>query len=201
MKKKETKKALKDRHQDDVVRPQILRKWKEQYRLLCLIRARLLRDRAELIEDSRYPVGIDGIHMADLATDEFERDIDLSLLSAEEDALFEIDEAMRRIERGSYGVCELTGKPIPLSRLRAIPWTRFTADAEEELERQGTVSRATLGKLGRVEIEPAALDSGLELMQAPQKAVPPPPLEKLEEIVRPTTDEEEAGGSINKRDR
>jgi RNA polymerase-binding transcription factor DksA len=89
------------------------------------------------------------MHMADLATDEFQRDLALSLLSSEEDALFQVEEAMRRIELGSYGVCELTRKPIPLARLRAIPWTRFTAEAELELERLGAVDKAHLGKLGR----------------------------------------------------
>jgi RNA polymerase-binding transcription factor DksA len=49
----------------------------------------------------------------------------------------EVNEALSRIEQGTYGRCELTGKPIPADRLGAIPWTRFTAEAEAQLEREG----------------------------------------------------------------
>jgi RNA polymerase-binding transcription factor DksA len=49
----------------------------------------------------------------------------------------EVNEALSRIERGTYGRCELTGKPIPADRLDAIPWTRFTAEAEAQLESEG----------------------------------------------------------------
>ncbi|MBV9999423.1 MAG: TraR/DksA C4-type zinc finger protein [Verrucomicrobia bacterium] len=49
----------------------------------------------------------------------------------------EVNEALGRIEGGTYGRCELTGKPIPAERLDAIPWTRFTAEAEAQLEREG----------------------------------------------------------------
>jgi RNA polymerase-binding transcription factor DksA len=150
----------------------------------------LLGDRRELIEDSKYPIGVDGMHMADLASDEFERDLDLSLLSAEEDALFEVVEAMRRIESGSYGVCEVTGKPIPLARLRAIPWTRFTAEAELELERLGAVDKAHLGKLRRVEIEPTALSRELERIQPSETEISAQSLEKLAESIEPASDEE-----------
>jgi RNA polymerase-binding transcription factor DksA len=83
--------------------------------------------------------------MADAATDEFDRDLALGQLAAKQDALYEIDEAIRRLEHNLYGICEITGKPIPLSRLAAIPWTRFTEEAEEELERQGAVSHPRLG--------------------------------------------------------
>lgn len=49
----------------------------------------------------------------------------------------EVNEALSRIERGTYGRCELTGKLIPADRLDAIPWTRFTAEAEARLEGEG----------------------------------------------------------------
>jgi DnaK suppressor protein len=49
----------------------------------------------------------------------------------------EVNEALSRIEQGTYGRCELTGKPIPADRLDAIPWTRFTAEAEAQLESEG----------------------------------------------------------------
>jgi RNA polymerase-binding transcription factor DksA len=52
----------------------------------------------------------------------------------------EVNEALGRIEHGTYGRCELTGKPIPADRLDAIPWTRFTAEAEAQLEKEGQAS-------------------------------------------------------------
>jgi RNA polymerase-binding transcription factor DksA len=60
----------------------------------------------------------------------------LSLISSEQNALFEIDRAIRRIREGTYGICEATGKPIPADRLEAVPWTRFARDVEEKLERE-----------------------------------------------------------------
>ena len=49
----------------------------------------------------------------------------LSLLSQEQDALYEIDEALKRIEQGTYGICELCNKPILHARLEAIPFAWF----------------------------------------------------------------------------
>ena len=82
--------------------------------------------------------------MADAGTDSFDRDFALSRASSEQDAVYEIDEAMMRIRRGTYGICELTGKPIERHRLEAIPWTRFSAEAEKLLEKEGQIHRARL---------------------------------------------------------
>jgi len=83
--------------------------------------------------------------MADAGTDSFDRDLALGMLSHEQDAVYEIEEALIRIRNGTYGVCELTGKRIPAARLEAIPWTRFTAHAETTLEKKGGFQRARLG--------------------------------------------------------
>jgi RNA polymerase-binding transcription factor DksA len=83
--------------------------------------------------------------MADAGTDEFDRDFALGMLSSEQDALYEIDEAINRIRDGTYGKCELTGKPIEAARLDAIPWTRFSAAAEKQLEREGLLRKTRLG--------------------------------------------------------
>ena len=60
----------------------------------------------------------------------------LSLISSEQNALYEIDHAIRRIRDGTYGFCEATGKPIDSARLEAVPWTRFAREVEEQLERE-----------------------------------------------------------------
>lgn len=65
------------------------------------------------------------------------RDVAFARAMTYNELIQEVNEALGRIERGTYGRCELTGKPIPAERLDAIPWTRFTAEAEAHLERQG----------------------------------------------------------------
>jgi RNA polymerase-binding transcription factor DksA len=74
------------------------------------------------------------MHMADAGTDSFDRDLILGLASFEQEALYEVDAALKRIEDGTYGVCELTGRPIPWDRLEALPWTRFSIETETELQ-------------------------------------------------------------------
>lgn len=75
-----------------------------------------------------------GQHMADAGTDTFDRDFALSLLSSEQDALFEIEEAIQRIINGNYGVCEITGVPISKERLKAVPFTRYSLEGQRQLE-------------------------------------------------------------------
>jgi RNA polymerase-binding transcription factor DksA len=89
--------------------------------------------------------------MADSGTDNFDRDFALSLLSSDQDAIYEIEEALKRIEKNTYGICELTQKQIPKLRLAAIPWTRFTVEAQAQLEREGALRQRRLGQLGTVD--------------------------------------------------
>src|SRR5438552_4339705 len=95
-----------------------------------------LRSRAEGSEASAF-----GMHQADAGSDAYDRDFALSLLSQEQDALYEIDEALKRIELGTYGKCEMSGKPIPRARLEAIPFARFTVECQSQLEKQSKASR------------------------------------------------------------
>jgi len=95
-----------------------------------------LRSRAEGSEASAF-----GMHQADGGSDAYDRDFALSLLSQEQDALYEIDQALKRIELGTYGICEMSGKPIPHARLEAIPFARFTVECQWQLEKQNKASR------------------------------------------------------------
>jgi len=95
-----------------------------------------LRSRAEGSEASAF-----GMHQADAGSDAYDRDFALSLLSQEQDALYEIDQALKRIELGTYGKCEMSGKPIPHARLEAIPFARFTVECQSQLEKQNRTSR------------------------------------------------------------
>src|SRR5213594_598659 len=95
-----------------------------------------LRSRADGSEASAF-----GMHQADAGSDAYDRDFALSLLSQEQDALYEIDQALKRIELGTYGICEMSGKPIPHARLEAIPFARFTVECQSQLEKQNKASR------------------------------------------------------------
>ena len=95
-----------------------------------------LRSRAEGSEASAF-----GMHQADAGSDAYDRDFALSLLSQEQDALYEIDEALKRIEVGTYGKCEMSGKSIPHARLEAIPFARFTVECQSQLEKQSKATR------------------------------------------------------------
>jgi RNA polymerase-binding transcription factor DksA len=89
-----------------------------------------LRSRPEGNDGSAF-----GMHQADAGSDAYDKDFALSLLSQEQDALYEIEEALKRIEAGTYGLCEMTGKPIMIARLEALPFARYTVECQAELER------------------------------------------------------------------
>lgn len=89
-----------------------------------------LRSRPEGSEASAF-----GQHQADAGSDAYDKDFALSLLSQEQDALYEIEEALKRIDAGTYGVCEISGKPIHHARLEALPFARLTVECQAEYER------------------------------------------------------------------
>lgn len=125
--------------------------WQGFYQNLLDLRDQLLHQMSGLAKESAQEMPGYSLHMADSGTDNFDRDFALSLLSADQDSVYEIEEALKRIERKTYGICELTGKTIPKSRLEAIPWTRFTVEAQAQLEKDGMLKSRRLGALGSVD--------------------------------------------------
>ena len=100
-----------------------------------------LRSRAEGSEASAF-----GMHQADAGSDAYDRDFALSLLSKEQDALYEIEQALKRIEIGTYGICEMCDKPISQARLEAMPFARFTVECQSKLrEAKQSVPGAAIG--------------------------------------------------------
>ena len=125
--------------------------WQKYCQRLMELREQLHRQMNGLAKESAQELPGYSLHMADSGTDNFDRDFALSLLSSDQDAVYEIEEALKRIEKKTYGVCELTGKTIPKSRLEAIPWTRFTVEAQAQLEREGALKSRRIGQLGTVD--------------------------------------------------
>src|SRR5262249_15056979 len=121
-------------------------KWRAHYKRLTNLRDSLLRRQSDLNRDALEEQPNFSIHMADTRNCEYDRDFALGMLSSEQDALYQIEGALDRIRNGTYGICELTGKPIEPARLEAIPWTRFSLAAEARLEKDGVLRRARLGE-------------------------------------------------------
>ncbi len=90
---------------------------------------------SETIRNENGDASAFGMHQADAGSDAYDRDFALSLLGKEQDALYEINEALKRIETGTYGLCEGTGVNIPEERLEAMPFARFSVTYQEKLER------------------------------------------------------------------
>ena len=126
-------------------KPRVPLKWREHYQHLVELRDNLAQRQADLAKDALEESPTFSSHMADAGTDAYDRDFALGLLSSEQDAVYEIEEALNRIRTGRYGICESTGKPIEAARLAAIPWTRFSTKAEQQLEHDGEVRRTRLG--------------------------------------------------------
>jgi RNA polymerase-binding transcription factor DksA len=103
------------------------------------------------VKDDAGDLSSYGQHMADAGTDTFDRDFALSLVSNEQEALSEIEAAIKRILDGSYGICEITAKPISKERLLAVPFTRYSAEAQKQIERNRHHSRTQAGIFGEGE--------------------------------------------------
>lgn len=77
-----------------------------------------------------------GQHQGDAGSDAYDRDFALSVLAKEQDALYEIEQALRRIQAGSYGICEISSRKIPQARLEAIPFARLTVECQAQWEKE-----------------------------------------------------------------
>lgn len=119
-------------------------KWRRYHKLLLDARSKLQAVLARHTDEALKKSGKDDAgdlsgysqHLADAGTDTADRDFALNLISSEQAQIKEIDDALERMRQGSYGVCEITGRPIPPSRLSSVPHTRYSIEGQKELERQ-----------------------------------------------------------------
>lgn len=75
-------------------------------------------------------------HMADVATDTYDREFSLGLASNERTFIYELDDALKKIEDGTYGVCEDCKAPISKTRLKAVPYARLCVKCQEKKEKK-----------------------------------------------------------------
>jgi len=102
----------------------------KQFRqLLITERAKCAAEIRSIAEDaSKSPREASGdlsaytVHMADMSADTYERELSMSIISSEQEILYQIDDALKRLDDGSYGICQQCNRPIVMSRLRAVPY-------------------------------------------------------------------------------
>ena len=75
-------------------------------------------------------------HLADTATETYDRELDYTLEENSEHVLAEIEAALKRVEEGTYGICSNCGKEIPGERLEALPWATLCIGCQRDLERR-----------------------------------------------------------------
>jgi len=116
----------------------IPKKWKKYYKLLLNLRQHVSDEldlhTSDTLQHASRDEG-DRKLEADAGTDAFDRDFALSLVSSEQEALNEVEEAILRIKEGTYGVCEVTGKTISKDRLAAVPFARYSVEGQAEFEK------------------------------------------------------------------
>ena len=109
-------------------------KWQWHLHTLLRLRSRLQRQSKEHLSEAEIPRNTDNNFVAHASdTSEFESLI--TEVQSEETLLVEIEAALQRLRLGTYGICEVTQIAIPAARLRAVPWTRFSREAADRLER------------------------------------------------------------------
>ena len=125
------------------IKTKLSKKELDEYRVLLHAKRRQLIGMLSGMEDealrssggnlSNMPV-----HMADMGSDVYEQDFTLGMAETERAIVNEIDAALQRIEDKTFGVCQMTGKPISKARLDAKPWAKYTIEAERIAESSGS---------------------------------------------------------------
>ena len=134
----------------------------EKFRQLLLEKRHEILGNVSIIEDEtfkkeRSELSSMPFHMADAGSDNFEQEFALDLMDSEKKLLVEINEALRRIDEGAYGVCEGKGENIPKARLRAIPWARYCVVCAE-LKEKGQLVEEEIEEAGEIPDYEAAGD-------------------------------------------
>ncbi len=116
------------------------RELKKFEKMLLEERDRLSRNIRNIEEVSRSGYGrdhgLDLTSFAETGTDSFDLETSLNIAGTESEHLIEINDALERIRRGTFGICEGSGKPIPKRRLEAFPAARYCIEYQEQLEKE-----------------------------------------------------------------
>ncbi len=141
--------------------PAITRRLSRHYHRLCAERDRLLARDCSTPQNPTTKLD----DMTDAGSGQSLGDMSLVSAAVTKATLQEVLDAIHRIELGTYGICEITGRPIEPERLRAIPWTRCSYAGQAELERGGDGRRPRLPALGSISQFDSAEDDNEEKEQ------------------------------------
>ena len=135
----------------------------EKFRQLLIAKRNELLGNVTTMEDEtlkkeRSELSSMPFHMADAGSDNFEQEFTLDLMDSEKKMLVEINDALRRIDEGAYGICEGRGEAISKARLNAIPWARYCVVCAE-LKEKGRLVEGEPGEIGEI----PAYEAGTEV--------------------------------------
>lgn len=116
---------------------------RQMKKMLLDMRAQLLQEIAENVKAESGTEKAEIGDLYDLATSERDRELSLLLGDRDRAKLKEIDDALKRIDEGTYGICEECGEKIAAGRLKAMPFTRLCVNCQANLERQQKMKRET----------------------------------------------------------
>ena len=116
---------------------------KQLRQLLIIERAKLAEEIKSIARDaSTSPRDASGdlsaytVHMADMAADTYDRELSMNIASSEQQVLYEIDDALKRLDDGSYGTCQQCNQPIAMSRLKAVPYASLCIECQRAKEQK-----------------------------------------------------------------
>ena len=116
----------------------------KQFRQLLITERVKLADEIKSIaqEASKSPREASGdlsaytLHMADMAADTYDRELSMNIVSSEQEILYQIDDALKRLDDGSFGVCQQCNQPILMSRLKAVPYASMCITCQRAKEQK-----------------------------------------------------------------
>lgn len=108
---------------------------------LLEMKKQILREISEDLRQGREGAKDDGMDTYDLASEERDREISFILSDREREKLQAVEEALERIEEGTYGICESCDSEIAAGRLEALPFTRVCVSCQSEREKEAKLSR------------------------------------------------------------
>ena len=119
------------------------KKWDSYKKLLVKIKEEIISDIKQMSsansqsqKDSSGDISGHALHMADVATDMYDREFNLGLASNDRELLYKVDGALKRIQDNSFGTCLECGKPIAVARLKAIPYVETCVKCQEKIEQK-----------------------------------------------------------------
>jgi RNA polymerase-binding protein DksA len=133
------------KHQPSKLKKKLNKKQLDEYRsLIARRKGEILDDINHIAEDTLKKSQKDAAgdisgytyHMADVATDTYDREFSLGIASNERQLLYELDDALKRIEEDTFGICEDCKSLITKTRLKAIPYARLCLNCQQKREKK-----------------------------------------------------------------